>query len=124
MSVHGLANDELKPTFLQELSELCPLRSRSWLLMGDFNLIYKAANKNNDCLNLRLMGRFQCFLNNASLKELHLKGRLFTWSNERAHPMLERIDRAFISREWDKLYPNCDLRSLASGCSDHAPLLL
>jgi hypothetical protein len=37
------------------------------------------------------MGQFRCFV-----KELHLSGCLFTWSNERAHPTLERIDRAFI----------------------------
>jgi hypothetical protein len=34
---------------------------------------------------------------------------LFTWSNEWAHPTLERIDRAFISWEWDELYPASDL---------------
>jgi hypothetical protein len=49
---------------------------------------------------------------------------MFTWSNKRAHPTLEHIDRAFIWREWDELYPNHDLSSLPSMCSDHAPLLL
>jgi hypothetical protein len=92
--------------------------------MGDFNMIYRATDKNNDRLNLRLMGRFCRFLNAASLKEFHLEGKLFTWSNERSHPTLERFDRAFVSWEWDELYSNCDLRSLALGCSDHAPLLL
>jgi hypothetical protein len=48
---------------------------------------------------------------------------LFTWSSERAHPTLERIDHVFVSKEWDKLYLNNDLQSLASICSDHAPLL-
>jgi hypothetical protein len=123
-SVYGPANDDLKPAFLQELSELYPLRSGPWLLTGDFTMIYRAADKNNDRLNLRLMGRFCRFLNAASLKEFHLEGKLFTWSNERSHPTLERFDRAFVSQEWDELYSNCDLRSLASGCSDHGPLLL
>jgi hypothetical protein len=35
------------------------------------------------------MGRFRRFLNEALLKELHLHGHLFTWSNERLHPTLE-----------------------------------
>jgi hypothetical protein len=51
------------------------------------------------------MGQFRRFLSVSALKELHLSGRLYTWSNECAHPTLERID-------W------------ASSCSDHAPLLL
>jgi hypothetical protein len=116
MSIYGPANDDLKPAFLQELSELCPLRSGSWLLTGDFNMIYRVADKNNEHLNLRQMGRFRHFLNDASLKELHLERRLFMWSNEILHLTLERIDRAFVSRDWDELYPNCDLCSLALGC--------
>lgn len=59
------------------------------------------------------MGQSHRFINEAALKELHLNGRLFTWSNERLHPTLERIDRAFVTTEWDLLYPNCDLQSLA-----------
>jgi hypothetical protein len=55
------------------------------------------------------MGQFRRFLNSACLKEIHLRGYLFTWSNEHMHPMLEGIDRAFISREWDELYPHHDL---------------
>jgi hypothetical protein len=55
---------------------------------------------------------------------VHLNGRLFTWSNERAHTTLERIDRVFISKQWDTIFPDCELHSLPSLCSDHAPLLL
>jgi hypothetical protein len=53
--------------------------------------------KNNDRLDPRLMGQFRHFISVVALKEIHLNGRLFTWSNERSHPTLERIDRAFIS---------------------------
>jgi hypothetical protein len=95
-----------------------------WLLNDDFDLIYRVEDKNNDRLNRRLMGQFRCFLNYAYLKEIHLNGRLFTWSNERWHLTLERIDRAFASREWDELFPHHDMHSLAAICCDHAPLLL
>jgi hypothetical protein len=64
------------------------------------------------------------FCHLAHLKELHMRGRLFTWSNKRISPMIERIDRAFMTNGWDQLYPSCDLHFLASQCSDHAPLLL
>jgi hypothetical protein len=33
------------------------------------------------------------------LLELHLHGRLYTWSNEREDPTLERIDRAFVTED-------------------------
>jgi endonuclease/exonuclease/phosphatase family metal-dependent hydrolase len=91
---------------------------------GDFNLIYQVKDKSNDRLDRRLMGQFRSFLNRASLKEIHLGGRLFTWSNERTHPTLKQIDRAFISQEWDELYPHHDHQAFSTICSDHAPLLL
>jgi hypothetical protein len=87
-------------------------------------MVYRAADKNNGHVNERLMAQFRGFINAATLKEIHLKGKLFTWSNERAHPTLERIDRAFILNEWEDMFPANALHALPSLCSDHAPLLL
>jgi hypothetical protein len=53
------------------------------------------------------------------VKEVHLEGRLFTWSNERAHPTLERIDRVFVSTEREALFLGHELISLPSLVSDH-----
>jgi hypothetical protein len=77
-------------------------------------MIYRAEDKNNDQVNHRLMGQFCHFLNAATLQEAHLNGRLFTWSNEREHPTLERIDRFFFSNEWEAIFTNHELHSLAS----------
>lgn len=84
---------------MQELHELRAVRSGPWLLNGDFNLIYCAQDKNNNRLNRHLMGQFRRFLNEAELDEIHLTGRLYTWSNERSHPTLEKIDRFFVSAD-------------------------
>jgi endonuclease/exonuclease/phosphatase family metal-dependent hydrolase len=94
------------------------------MLTGDFNLIYCVKDKNNERLNMCLMDQFQQFIIEVALQEVHLNGCLFTWSNERAHLTLERIDRVFVSNPWDAIHPSCELHSLASSCSDHAPLLL
>jgi hypothetical protein len=95
-SVYGPAQDPDKPDFLIEFHNLKVACSGPWLLIGDFNLIYRADDKNNSRLDQCLMGQFCSFLNTAALKEVHLNDRLFTWSNERRHPTLERIDRAFV----------------------------
>jgi hypothetical protein len=55
--------------------------SDSWLLLGDFNLIYKEEDKNNNWLNRRLMLRFRRALNHIDVKEVNLTGRRYTWSN-------------------------------------------
>ncbi|KAJ1293712.1 hypothetical protein BS78_01G089700 [Paspalum vaginatum] len=94
-TVYGPVVDSVRAEFLDEL---------------DFNMILRAEDKSNSRVNRRVMSWFRRFLDDLSLSELHLNGRLFTWSNERDHPTLEWIDRAF-------------LRAL-SDCSDHSPLLL
>lgn len=70
------------------------------------------------------MRRFRRLLDDCQLEELYLHGRLYTWSNERQRPTLERIDRAFASLDWFEAFPSHHLRCLSSDCSDHAPLLL
>jgi hypothetical protein len=84
-----------------------------------------ADDKNNDHLNRRLMGRFCRFLQEMELTELHLNGRLYTWSsNEHRYPTLERIDRVFDYIPWCDLFPHHHLRAISSAYSDHAPLFL
>jgi hypothetical protein len=92
------------------------------LLCGDFNLIYKAEDKNNAILNRRMMGRFRRFIDDNQLQELHLNGPSFTWSRERDNPTLERLDRVFATEDWLLAFPNHELNALSSECSDHAPL--
>ncbi|WVZ78989.1 LOW QUALITY PROTEIN: hypothetical protein U9M48_026623, partial [Paspalum notatum var. saurae] len=123
-TVYGPVVDEGRAAFLQELRDVRSLCLGPWLLCGDFNMILNAADKNNGRLNRRVMALFRRFLDEVELAELHLDGRLFTWSNERVHPTLECIDRAFASVDWLGLFPDHWLRALSSDCSDHAPLLL
>jgi hypothetical protein len=115
--VYGPDSDTDRPTFLEELHA-------SWMICGDFNMIYHSQDKNNAGLHRRRMGQFCRFINQASLKEIHLEGRLFTWSNERLYPTLKRIDRYFITPDWETLSPGHELLTLPSHCSDHTPSLL
>ena len=123
-NVYGPQADCDKVHFLDELRAIRASHSDSWLICGDFNLIYKAQDKNNTILNRRMMGRFRNFIDEAELQELLLRGRLYTWSSERDNPTLERIDRVFASEEWMLSFPDHDLSALSTDCSDHAPLLL
>jgi exonuclease III len=123
--VYGPPHDDEKEFFLQELRVIRSGRIGPWLVVGgDFNLIYKAEDKNNARLNRQLMGKFCCPLQDLELVELHLHGRLYTWRNERVHPTLERIDRAFACTPSCDLFLSHKLRATSSSCSDHAPLAL
>jgi len=122
--VYGPVDDRLKGDFLDELREVHAQGLGALLLCGDFNLIYQAADKNNDRLNLRAMRRFRRAIDDMAVDELYLHGRLYTWSNERRSPTLERIDRAFATVPWLEMFTTHHLRTLSSDSSDHAPLLL
>ncbi|WVZ78136.1 hypothetical protein U9M48_025897 [Paspalum notatum var. saurae] len=51
--VYGPMRGNRKPTFLRELRRLKPSTDQKWLVLRDFNLIYRARDKNNRNLNLR-----------------------------------------------------------------------
>jgi hypothetical protein len=56
--VYGPHGDLEKCMFLREIKRVKGLALPQWLLFGDFNLIYRDQDKNNDRLNRRLMTRF------------------------------------------------------------------
>jgi di/tricarboxylate transporter len=60
-SVYEPQSDAEKVAFLDNLRTLRPSLFGPWMLCGDFNLIYLAADKNNGRLSQRMMGRFRCF---------------------------------------------------------------
>jgi exonuclease III len=122
--VYGPSDDTSKPEFLQELQSLKPHDSTTWLVVGDFNLIYQASDKNNQNLNRKLMGSFRHTLNRYEFFEFNLQNRKFTWSNERENPTLVRLDRMFCNKEWDLMLPDYNLNALSSSLSDHCSLML
>lgn len=121
---YGPADDRRKEDFLQEMLSLKPPVGSPWLILGDFNLIYKASDKNNLNLNRRLMGKFKRALDDCELLEICLQNRRFTWSNERENPTLVCLDRAFCNADWETSFPNYALHALSTGASDHCPILL
>lgn len=114
--VYGPVVDDLKTDFLAELRQTRAASQEPLLLCGDFSMIYQARDKSNDRLNLRMMRRFRRALDELQVEELYLHGRLYTWSNERRRPTLERIDRAFAIVPWLEAFPQHHLRPLSSEC--------
>jgi exonuclease III len=110
--VYGPQGDTEKLQFLQELAAIpCPAHGW-WLILGDFNLIYQAEDKNNTNLNRRLMSSFKAVIDDLNLKEIGLNGRRFTWSNEQDNLTLTRIDRFFCTPDWELTFSTCFLHSL------------
>jgi exonuclease III len=123
-NVYGPTVGAVKVDFLLEIRDIRAASLGPWLICGDFNMIYQACDINNGRLHRGAMHNFRSVLDDLQLEELHLSGRLFTWSNHRDNPTLERLDRVFATVEWLEQYACHHLRCLSSDYSDHAPLLL
>lgn len=122
--VYGPQEDMHKIQLLEELREVRAACAGPWMIAGDFNLIYSAADKNNSNLDRAMMGQFMRVINDLELREVDLLRRRFTWSNERATPTLVCLDRVFCTATWEEAFPNHLLQSTAAGTSDHFPLVL
>lgn len=80
-----------KIEFLDELRSVQSSVTCPWMIARDFNLILDTADKNNDNINRRNLGRFQGFMDELRLKDVYLHGRRYSWSNERANPAMEKL---------------------------------
>jgi hypothetical protein len=58
-------SDDDKILFLDELRHVRTGCTGSWLLCGDFSMIYKAGDKINSRLNRRMMSRFRHCISDA-----------------------------------------------------------
>jgi exonuclease III len=122
--VYGPQGDTEKLNFLQEIKQTKPTSHNEWMILGDFNLVFKASDKSNGRVNRRLTNEFRWVLNELELKELHLHGRRFTWTSTTTDPTLTKIDHVFCTREWEMKQPHCDLQALGSSVSNHCPMVL
>lgn len=122
--VYGPQGDPEKMLFLDEIRTVRQQTLDKWMILGDFNLIYRSCNKNNSWVNHRLMNRFRWVLDELELKELHLHGRHFTWTSETDNPTMTKIDHVFCTREWELDHPDCYLQAIGSSVSDHCPMIL
>lgn len=124
LCLYGPTNQSLKEAFFAKLQSMASSYPGAWLICGDFNLIYQAQDKNNGRLNRRLMQRFRRTIDALQLAKLHLTGRMYTWSNERSRPTMERIDRVFATVPWLESHPYHNLYCHSTDCSDHSLLFL
>ena len=70
--VYGPSRGSNKRAILQEIISSKPPLGTNWLVLGDFNLIYRATDKNNSNINPRRMAQFRTTLNIYELKEIYL----------------------------------------------------
>lgn len=110
--MYGPAQDDLKDSFLVELSSFCYKAKYPMLIGGDFNILRFSSDKNKKFQDNNFSLVFNQIINSYELRELPLSGGKFTWSNNRENPTLEKLDRILISSSWENEFPLCNLRKI------------
>jgi exonuclease III len=122
-NVYAPSDHRDTPAFLDILLEIGASISGPWLIVGDFNLIRDAKDKNTGTVNQLLCNQFNDVIHNLSLAELPLLDCLYTWSNKRRSPILARLDRAFTNATFNNVFPSALLTSSVRITSDHKPII-
>jgi hypothetical protein len=122
--VYGAAQEVHKSAFLAELVRTCESETLPMMVGGDFNIIRKKEEKNNNNFNARWPFVFNAIIEHLNLREIALSGRQFTWASRRQTPTYEKLDRILASIEWEQKFPLVTVRALSRAGSDHTPLLI
>ncbi|XP_023881645.1 uncharacterized protein LOC111994021 [Quercus suber] len=109
---------------IRNLSKRCDL---PWVIMGDFNEIIHANEKEGG--NARPEGQMKLFrdtINSCELRDLGYYGSDFTWSHRLGTKgwVRERLDRAFVSTDSTVMFPTNKLFHVANSVFDHSMLIL
>jgi hypothetical protein len=70
--VYGPHGYQEKLAFIEVLTGFRPFVRDSWLIVGDYNLITKASNKNNLNINHLLIGKFRAARDFLELKDMRI----------------------------------------------------
>nr|XP_040242573.2 uncharacterized protein LOC120962756 [Aegilops tauschii subsp. strangulata] len=124
VAVYGAAQPELKPDFLADLVRMCGSEQLPYLVGGDFNIIRRREDKNNDNFDDRWSFMFNTIIESLNLREIELSGRKFTWANALPNPTYEKLDRVLASVDWEQKFPLVTVQALSRGISDHTPLFV
>ena len=73
--VYGADQDDKKHEFLSELVRMCSTESLPMFVVGDFNILRKKEDKNNDNFNPRWPFLFNAVIESLDLREIDLSGR-------------------------------------------------
>jgi endonuclease/exonuclease/phosphatase family metal-dependent hydrolase len=124
VAVYGAAQDRHKPSFLAKLVRICENERLPLMVGGDFNIIRRKEEKNNDNFYARWPFIFNAIIESLDLREIVLSGRQFTWANRRATPTYEKLDRVLVRVEVELKFPLLSVHALTRSGSDHTSLLV
>jgi endonuclease/exonuclease/phosphatase family metal-dependent hydrolase len=120
----GLHSRNIKHIFLSEVVRVCSKKSLPIIIGGDFNIIRRPDEKNNDNYNDRWPFMFNVVIDSLNLMELEMSRRKFTWANRLQNQTFKKLDRILVCIDFESKFPHTTVHALNMEISDHTPLLL
>ena len=109
---------------MADLVRICGSEQLPILVWGDFNIIRRREEKNNDNFDVRWLFLFNTIIESLDIREIELSGRKFTWANTLPNPTCEKLDRVLASVGLEQKFPLVIVQVLLHAISDHTPLLV
>jgi len=106
-------------------TRLGSLSDQNVCVSGDFNAVrcLEERRGTSGVFNTAWSDTFNNFIEDSTLLDLPLRGRMFTWFRGDGRSM-SRIDRFLLSENWCLQWSNCSQVAMSRGLSDHCPLVL
>jgi exonuclease III len=118
ISVYGPAQVDQKANFLSELVWVYSKDTIRIIIGGDFNIIRRPDEKNNDNYNDRWPFMFNAVIDSLNLRELELSSRKFTWANNMPNQTFEKLDRVLVCTDFEEHFPHTSVHTLNREISD------
>ncbi|KAK8993388.1 hypothetical protein V6N11_033498 [Hibiscus sabdariffa] len=118
---------EDKQKFWERLASIRKEANPKWCILGDFNIVASPSDKCGGLpFDYNSARWYYEFLDRTLLAEIQCKGGVYTWSNQRSDEatILEKLDRALSSLDWNYLFPSAIAIIDVEIASDHSPIIL
>jgi hypothetical protein len=104
ITVYGPAKYNLCVDFIAELSRKCVCTTLP-MIGGDFNLIRRPVEKNNNNVNHNLMDKFNMFIDMHQLQEWRRSKQRYTRSNKQINHVMVTLDKVLMTSKWEEKHP-------------------
>ena len=124
---YGCPERERRHESWDRLRDLACRSTLPWCILGDFNDIMVADEKQGGCAQpRRLLEDFSTAINDCQLLDLGYKVSMFTWERSRGSErwIQERLDRGLANKDWKDMFPLAEVVALDISTSDHLPISL
>lgn len=124
---YGFPERERRSDSWQFIHQLASRSSLPWCIMGDFNDLLYATDKQGRIEHPQsLFTGFHNTIEECQLIEIDLNGGNFTREKSRgtSNWVRERLDRASATQSWWSKFPLCYLKVFQVSRSDHDPIIL